>query len=322
MVDSPKPAASRVFVSYSWDDEDHLRWVHDFATRLRADGIDAVIDQWQVVLGDQLPHFMERAVRENDFVLIVCTPRYKERSDGRVGGVGYEGDIMTAEVLSQRNHRKFIPVLRVGDWGSAMPSWLSGKFGVDLRGEPYLETEYTTLVDTLRGQQPQAPPLGPLTSQSRGVSGEAANRRGQDSHTPQDNGPIRITGVLADQVNSPRNDGTRGSALYTVPFQLSRRPSRKWAELFVQNWDHPPRFTNMHRRGIARVSGDKVMLNGTTIEEAERYHLATLRLVVDKTNEEAAKWEEAERARLDKQRGDQLAHRQNVDEISKRLRFD
>ena len=134
MVNSPKLAAPKVFVSYSWDDENHLKWVHDFAARLRADGIDAVIDQWQVILGDQLPHFMERVVRENDFVLIVCTPRYKDRSDSRVGGVGYEGDIMTAEVLSQRDHRKFIPVLRDGDWVSAMPSWLSGKLGVDLGG--------------------------------------------------------------------------------------------------------------------------------------------------------------------------------------------
>jgi hypothetical protein len=322
MGNSTKPVAPKVFVSYSWDNEHHLKWVHDFAARLRSDGIDAVIDQWQLVLGDQLPHFMERAVRENDFVLIVCTPRYKERSDGRVGGVGYEGDIMTAEVLSQRNHRKFIPVLRDGDWKNAMPSWLSGKFGADLRGKPYLEAEYTRLVDTLRGQRPQAPPLGPVSSLDRDTREEAASQGRRELHSSQDNGPIWITTVLADQVTSPRNDGTHGSALYAVPFQLSRRPTRKWAELFVQNWDHPPRFTTMHRPGIARVSGNKIVLNGTTLEEIERYHLATLRLVVDKTNEEAAKREEAERARLDNQRGDQLAHRQNVKEISKRLRFD
>ena len=296
--------------------------MHDFAARLREDGINAVIDQWQVVLGDQLPHFMERAIRENDFVLTVCTPRYKERLDDRVGGVGYEGDLMTAEVLSHRNHRKFIPVLRDGDWGSATPSWLSGKFGVDLRGNPYRETEYTKLVETLRGQEPQMPPLGPVSSQDGDVSGKAATPSRQDPHVAQDAGPISITGVIADQVSSPRNDGTRGSALYTVPFQLSRRPSRKWAELFVQNWNRPPRFTTRHRPGIARVSGDRVVLDGTTIDEVERYHLATLKLAVDKTNEEAAEWEEAERARLDRQREAEQAHKQNIEEVAKRLRFD
>jgi hypothetical protein len=170
MSDYPERTAPKVFVSYSWDDENHLRWVHDFAIRLRADGIDAVLDQWQVVPGDQLPEFMERAVRENDFVLIVCTPRYKERSDDRIGGVGYEGDIMTAEVLKERRHRKFIPVLRMGNWNSALPSWLSGKMGIDLRGASYSEKEYEKLIDTLHGRTPQTPPLGrPPARVVRGV---------------------------------------------------------------------------------------------------------------------------------------------------------
>lgn len=117
--------APKVFVSYSWDDDGHRDWVRDLASRLRSDGVDAGLDRWKLAPGDQQPEFMERAVRENDFVLIVCTRRYKERADGRVGGVGYEGDIMTAEVLSERRQRKFIPVLRAGDWGTALPSGCS-----------------------------------------------------------------------------------------------------------------------------------------------------------------------------------------------------
>lgn len=153
--------APKVFVSYSWDDEEHRGWVHHFATRLREDGVDVELDQWAVHLGDPLPEFMERAVRDNDFVLVICTPKYKERSDDRVGGVGYEGDIMTAQVYATRDHRKFIPVLRRGGWGSAFPSWLSGKAGVDFRPESYPEAQYKRLIDTLHGQTPQPPPLGP-----------------------------------------------------------------------------------------------------------------------------------------------------------------
>jgi hypothetical protein len=67
---------------------------------------------------------MEREIRENDFVLVVCTPKYKTKSEARIGGVGYEGDIMTAEVLANQNHRKFIPVLARGAWIEAAPSWL------------------------------------------------------------------------------------------------------------------------------------------------------------------------------------------------------
>ncbi len=83
----PDQSAPKVFVSYSWDDDGHRDWVRGFASRLRSDGVDAELDRWKLSPGDQLPEFMERAVRENDAVLIVCTPRYKARADGRVGGV-------------------------------------------------------------------------------------------------------------------------------------------------------------------------------------------------------------------------------------------
>ena len=66
--------------------------------------------------------------------------------------------------------------------------------------------------------------------------------------------PIKIVGVIEEAVTSPRNDETRGSALYAVPFQLSRHPSSNWSKLFIENWNHPPRFTNRHRPGIARIS--------------------------------------------------------------------
>ena len=149
-----------VFISYSWDDDAHCEWVRSLATRLRADGIDVAIDRWSALPGDQLPTFMERSIRENQFVLIVCTPRYKRRSDSREGGVGYEGDIMTAEVMLSQDHRKFIPILRRGTWQEAAPSWLAGKYYVNLSTEPHPERNYADLVRTLLGLREAAPPIG------------------------------------------------------------------------------------------------------------------------------------------------------------------
>ncbi len=88
----------KTFISYSWDNEDHKTWIRELAERLRRDGIDVMLDQWHLVPGDQMPEFMERAVRDNDFVLIVCTPNYKQKSDQRAGGVGYEGNIKTSDL--------------------------------------------------------------------------------------------------------------------------------------------------------------------------------------------------------------------------------
>src|SRR5690349_6794718 len=139
----PPPKA---FISYSLEDEPHSAWVKDFAARLRKDGVEVTLDQWHVAPGDPLPPFMEESIRTHDFVLIVCTPCYKTRSDRRQGGVGCEADIMIAEISTYQNDRKFIPILRRGEWGEAVPSWLSDKYRIDLRGDPFSENWYQDLL--------------------------------------------------------------------------------------------------------------------------------------------------------------------------------
>ena len=148
------------FISYSWDSEEHREWVKRLGARIRDDSIDLVLDEWKLAPGDQLPRFMETAIRESDFVLIVCTPAYKRKSDGRLGGVGYEGNVITGELLTDGNDRKFVPLLRAGEWREAAPSWLRGKLYIDLRGEAYSEDNYRQLLNALRGILPEPPPLG------------------------------------------------------------------------------------------------------------------------------------------------------------------
>src|SRR6266545_5798164 len=157
----PDPTVPKTFISYSWDDVAHQEWVRQLATRMREDGVDVTLDRWHAAPGDQIPAFMERAVRENDFAIAVCTPRFKERSDGRGGGVGYEGDIMTAYAFTGGDERKFIPVLRRGSWTEAAPTWLLGRARIDLSGDPYSEAEYEDLLRTLHGAREEAPPIGP-----------------------------------------------------------------------------------------------------------------------------------------------------------------
>jgi len=311
------------FISYSWDSEEHKGWVRALATRLREDGVETTLDQWHVVPGDQLPAFMECAVRESDYVLIVCTPRYKKRSDNRAGGVGYEGDIITGEVLTTtRNERKFIPLLREGQWPSSAPSWLAGKYYVDLRGESYAEQRYNDLLTTVLGTRPKAPVVGrPQESNRRMTQVPTASEQAAGSAASFPD-PIRITGIIVDEIGTPRNDGTRGSALYSVPFRLSRRPPHEWAQLFVQAWDHPPSFTSMHRPGIATVYGDKVVLDGTTVEEVEEDHRATLILAVQEANQQFQEFEARRRAEAERERERVDAHKKSAAGAAQRIKFD
>ena len=145
-----------VFISYSWDSEEHTRWVEQLAERLEKDDIEVNIDQWGLQLGQQLPQFMETSIRESDYVLIVCTPMYKKKSDNRKGGAGYEGNIISAELFVKNNYLKYIPVWRSGTWEEAAPSNVLGSFYVDLReGNKRYENEYVKLRHTLRGIPPK-----------------------------------------------------------------------------------------------------------------------------------------------------------------------
>jgi len=150
----------KVFISYAWEDDIKL-WGRALATRLRAEGVETILDQWEVVPGDQLPEFMETSVRASDFVLVICTPLYKDKSDSSdPSGVGYEKGVITGELFVKRNQRKFIPILRKGKWLEAAPSWVLGKTYIDLRGKSYSEDNYEELLRTIYGKREPPPPLG------------------------------------------------------------------------------------------------------------------------------------------------------------------
>lgn len=144
----------KVFISYSWESEAHREWVTDLGTRLLSDGVNVMMDDFQLQAGDQLPHFMERAIRESNFVLIICTHGYRRSVEERLGGVGYEGNIITAEMLSGVSERKFIPVLRTKPWNESAPGFCLGKLYVDLSGDPYSDTEYERLLATFYAYSP------------------------------------------------------------------------------------------------------------------------------------------------------------------------
>lgn len=154
-------AAPRTFISYSWDSTEHREWVRAFASDLRKNGVDVILDQWHLHHGDDKTLFMETSVTESEFVLVVCTPQYAEKANKRVGGAGYEAMIITGQLADRTDLKKFIPVLRSGEWGSsAVPAWLKTKVGADMRGNPYPESQFRGLLRTLHRSHDTAPPLG------------------------------------------------------------------------------------------------------------------------------------------------------------------
>ena len=234
-------------------------------------------------------------------MLIICTPMYKNKADNRTGGVGYESHIISEEMYRKHNESKFIPILRNGTFDNVMPRFCAGKLGVDLSQNPYSEEEYKNLLATIWGEK-RKPPVKKRSEIKNTVI-----------HVENNAEPIHIIGIITNEVTIPRMDGTSGSALYKIPFQLSRTPSRLWIELFVASWNNPPSFTTMHRPGIARVIGSKIILNGTTIDEVKKYHRDTLVLCVNEANR---KEEKILQDKKDKEAREQLREQEHYAYVS------
>lgn len=307
----------KVFISYAWEDEGHRAWVKELADRLLQNGIEATLDQYDLELGDRLPQFMERSVTESDYVLVVCTPVYKQKADLRAGGVGYEGHIISEELLLKGNERKFIPIIRKGLPQEAMPTYLAGKLAVDLSTPEKDEKNFEDILATLYGTKKK--PRVKKYQQSRATTVLADTKDSDIDINEEDR--ISIIGVIVDEVTEPRLDGTRGSALYRVPFRLSKYPSSTWTRLFINAWNSPPRFSTMHRPGIASVSGDKIILDGTTIEEVRDVHKETLILCVDIANQQETELIRKQRAEEKAAEERRLRHKASVESIAGEITF-
>lgn len=121
----------KVFISYCWTSEAYKAFVLNLAKKLRSDGIDVILDQWDLRPGHDMFAFMEQSIIQSDKVLILCDKAYAAKADAREGGVGNETTIITPDVYGHHKQEKFIPVI-VESFDS-IPSYLRSRLGIDFR---------------------------------------------------------------------------------------------------------------------------------------------------------------------------------------------
>jgi len=158
MEDNP---STKCFISYSWDSAEHLTWVRGLAEDLVKNGIEVSLDQWHLMAGHDVPEFMETSIRDSDFVLLVCTPSFKAKSNLRRGGVGYETTVVTGEIfagIAEKEKGKFIPIIRVGTVSDALPSYLLSKMYIDFISDEKYAIALDKLLRRLLGHPEHVPP--------------------------------------------------------------------------------------------------------------------------------------------------------------------
>lgn len=78
----------------------------------------------------------------------------------------------------------------------------------------------------------------------------------------------------------------------------------------------------MDRPGIGRVSGDCIILDGTTVEEVRDHHAKTLALVVEVLNDAEAKHRVAQQKLNERQTALRAQHQANVRDVADAIRFE
>ncbi len=159
MNDSKTPS---VFISYSWDNDTHKAWVRYLAEQLRLNGVDARLDQWYVKPGGSFTQFMEAEVASADYVLIVCTSTYAKKSNAREGGVGYEQQIVSGQLMSGIPREKFIPIIRTGERevgdDCAIPNHFLGIYTINFCEDAEFKASLEQLLRFLFDRPEVAPP--------------------------------------------------------------------------------------------------------------------------------------------------------------------
>ena len=178
MAEHPK-----VFISYSHDSPEHKQWVLELSKKLRYNRVDAILDQWDLTPGDNFTQFMEAGVRDLDWVLVICTDNYVRRANDREGGVGYEVQIVTAQLVENLGINKFIPIIRHASTQEKMPTFLGGRVYIDFTDDSQFNEKFNDLLRKLYGVPIEEKP--PLREKPSFAKQEAPPPGGLDTQLPE-----------------------------------------------------------------------------------------------------------------------------------------
>lgn len=245
----------RVFISYSWDSEAHKDWVRGLADELTRNAADVTLDQHDLLPGGDRFQFMERNVREADYVLCVCTPEYVKRANERQRGVGVETSLITPRFFEQNQTKTFIPLVRAATGDQYVPDYMAALIFVDFRDDAKYGEKMEELLRRLHGQPKYVkPPRGPVPNFGTATGAPAAPTSAIAAHMAR---------VLGSKKGDWKYFDDRGLFVFTADPNLivQRREidydRDRFAERWAEKFPDPSAFRSPH----------EVRVNGTLVHE-------------------------------------------------------
>jgi hypothetical protein len=130
-----------------------------------SDGVDVILDVWDLKEGDDKYAFMERMVTDESVthVLMFCDSEYAEKANARRAGVGTESQIISQEIYAKVRQSKFIPIVCEFDANSEpyLPTFLKSRIWIDFSSPEATNNNWEQLVRALYGKPTyEKPTLG------------------------------------------------------------------------------------------------------------------------------------------------------------------
>lgn len=145
----------KAFISYARSTEEYKNKVLSFTTDLIKDGIDVILDLYEINLGNDLNSFMEKCVLDESItnVLMLIDENYANKANNREGGVGKETQIISEKVYKRVNESKFVPIIfgRDSKGEIVLPLYLQSRYFCDLTDPDSYSQNYKELVRALYG---------------------------------------------------------------------------------------------------------------------------------------------------------------------------
>lgn len=161
--------SEEVFISYSQDSVDHIQQVLQLSNRLRSEGVDCVLDQYEKSPEEGWPRWMDKKIRDSKYVLMICTKSYYKRVMGEeeegVGrGVRWEGNLIYQHFYNAGTlNNKFIPVVFDHKQRQTIPTPLQGATYYCPSSDEGFDELYAHLTDQDTVERPELGKRRPLS---------------------------------------------------------------------------------------------------------------------------------------------------------------
>jgi len=149
----------RVYISYSHTSQEHKIHIRHLGERLRNDGVDVKLDQWDLKTGQDKLDFMEQMVKDPmvSKVLVCSDKAYAEKADKRRSGVGTETQIISKKIYEKVDQNKFIPIVFEFDSSCTpptayLPVFLQNRIYIDFSTRVKMSDNYDILLREIFGR--------------------------------------------------------------------------------------------------------------------------------------------------------------------------